>query len=97
MVLQNKWRAARHGMDAELVDPVSQGRVSARKAVTQLVQKLRDTSRALGCEPYLKHVAEMARRKTGADRQISVYRANGDPAEIVRTGIEISDGSLIRT
>ena len=97
MVRQNKWRAARHGIEAELVDPLSQERLPARKVAVQLTERLKGTAQTLGCEDYLKHVADMAGNRTGADRQISVFQQNRDAVEIVRSGIEISNGSLIRT
>ena len=96
MVRQNKWRAARHGIEAELVDPLSQERLPARKVAVQLVERLKESAQTLGCEEYLKHVADMASNGTGADRQISVFQQNRDAVEIVRSGIELSNASLTR-
>ena len=96
MVRQNKWRAARHGMEAELVDPLSQERLPARKVAIQLAERLKETSQTLGCEAYLQHIAEMAASGTGADRQISMFEQNRDAVEIVRSGVAISNAALVR-
>ena len=54
MLRQNKWRACRHGMDANLVDPITQACLPARTVVRKLVDLLRDTSADLGCEAFLQ-------------------------------------------
>ena len=87
MVRQNKWRAVRHGLEARLVEPYSLDCLPARTVVAQLVERLREVSRKLGCEAYLEHVNEMARRPTGADRQLAVFGETGDLVEIVRRSV----------
>jgi carboxylate-amine ligase len=87
LVRQNKWRACRFGMAAELVDPTTLACMPARKVVRQLVERLRPVAQELRCEPYLEHVVEMAEAPTGADRQIAVYKETGDPVEVVRRAL----------
>ena len=83
MVRQNKWRAARYGMEAELVHPHTQNLRPARTVVGDLVNQLRTTAQDLGCEDELLHVREMTR--TGADRQLELYAQSGNLRKVVRT------------
>ncbi len=90
MVRQNKWRAARYGMDARLVDSFTFEPHPARDVVTRLVEHLRPTAERLECQPYLDHVVDMTKRPTAADRQLELLAQTGDPREVVRRMTESS-------
>ncbi len=90
MVQQNKWRAARYGLDAQLVDSFTFESRSARTAVVELVELLRDTAEQLDCLTYLEHVREMAAGPTWAERQLQFLDETGDPKEVVRRMTRIS-------
>ena len=83
-VQQNKWRAARYGLDAQLVDSFTFESRPARTAVVELVELLRDTAEQLDCLTYLEHVREMAAGPTWAERQLQLLEETGDPKEVVR-------------
>ena len=89
-VQQNKWRAARYGLDAQLVDSFTFESRPARTAVVELVELLRDTAKQLDCLSYLEHVREMAAGPTWAERQLQLLEETGDPKEVVRRMTRIS-------
>jgi len=76
---ENRFLAARDGMDALLIDPVSVRRVSARTLLAQLLDAARPHAQELGCEDALEVVGELA-RETGADRQRQLARTRSLPA-----------------
>ncbi len=84
MVRQNKWRACRYGLGANLVDPYTHEARPARQAVADLVARLGEFAEHLGCADALGLAAEMAARPTGSERQRAIYRETGDLAEVVR-------------
>ncbi|MEZ5398202.1 MAG: carboxylate-amine ligase [Bryobacteraceae bacterium] len=84
MVRQNKWRAARYGLDAQLVNPSTHEARSARDVVAELVELVRPQAEHLGCVKYLNHARTMAARPTSADRQLALLKETGDRAEVVR-------------
>jgi carboxylate-amine ligase len=84
MVQQNKWRAARFGNQALLVDSQTYQVVSVSQAVDSLVEKLRPTAQELCCELYLDHCVKLAVQPSAAQRQLEILAETGDPAEIVR-------------
>ncbi|WP_018637816.1 carboxylate-amine ligase [Parafrankia elaeagni] len=78
------WRAARDGIQGELVDPVSGELVKARAMVDRLVERI---SPALAAAGDLAAVGGMVdtlfARGTGADRQRAMLRRRGRIADVV--------------
>jgi carboxylate-amine ligase len=72
MVSQNKWRAARYGTAARLVDHVVFKPMSVEQVVGGLIERLRPAADELGCLAYLERCQHMAASPTWADRQISL-------------------------
>jgi carboxylate-amine ligase len=83
IVRQNKWRAARYGLDARLVDSDTFSLHPAREVARRLVDHLRPTARDLACETYLERAAAAA-GPTWAERQRELARQTGEPAEMIR-------------
>ncbi|MBS0397412.1 MAG: carboxylate--amine ligase, partial [Proteobacteria bacterium] len=72
---ENKWRAQRFGLAAELVDPFGQrSSVAATDAACQLARILRPHAEALGCRAELDGVERIVETGTSADRQLAIYR-----------------------
>ncbi len=85
MVKQNKWRACRSGLDAQLVDPISLKAEPARRVVRGLVERLTDIAKTLHCDDYLGLIPEQLDRPTGAERQLAHFERHGDLAAVVQT------------
>jgi carboxylate-amine ligase len=92
LVTENKWLAARYGLEAPVMD-LATGRRN-RVPVAQLVRRtLRDIephARELGSERELEGIREILARGNGADRQRRTFNANHDIVEVVR---EIADAT----
>jgi glutamate---cysteine ligase / carboxylate-amine ligase len=73
---ENRFLAARDGMEAQLLDPVAEDRVRARELLEQLLEALVPHARALGCGAVLDSVHAMA-HDTGERRQRRVARSHG--------------------
>jgi carboxylate-amine ligase len=84
MVRQNKWRAARYGLDAQLVNFNTHKLEPARTVLVQLVEKLQPMAQQLGCVGHLNHIRQMAAQPTWAEQQMDIWKTTQDPAEIVR-------------
>jgi carboxylate-amine ligase len=84
MVRQNKWRACRYGMKANLVDPNSHEPRPAREVVHSLLDRLAPRGRELGCEAELESVRELADGSNGAAQQLRIFEETGDLTEVVR-------------
>jgi glutamate---cysteine ligase / carboxylate-amine ligase len=83
MVDENKWLAARHGLDGELVDLPSRERVPTRELAQRLLDRLRPHAEQLGSAAELAGVEDLLERGNGAARQLVVHEANHDLREVV--------------
>ena len=85
LTTENKWLAARYGLEAPIMD-LATGRRN-RVPVAQLIRRtLRDVephARELGSDRELEGVREILARGNGADRQLRVWNANRDIVEVV--------------
>lgn len=84
MVRQNKWRATRFGVGAQLVDSYSYEVLPVVESVSRLVTQLGPMAEQLGCKPHLERCLHLAEGPSAADRQLSLMRETGDPVETVR-------------
>jgi len=55
IVRENKWRAVRHGVEAEIIVDEDGDLVKVREAVASLVEELSPVAQRLGCLPELRH------------------------------------------
>ena len=83
MLDENKWLAARHGLEGELVDLPSAERVATRSLARRLVERLRERCEELGSVSELEAVEDLLDRGNGAARQVVVYEANRDLREVM--------------
>ena len=83
MLDENKWLAARHGLDGELVDLPAPDRVSTKQLAQRLLDRLRPHAQDLGSAAELEELEDLLRHGNGAQRQIVVYEANHDLREVV--------------
>jgi carboxylate-amine ligase len=74
LILENKWRAQRYGVEAELADFGKRITVPFVALVDELVDLLRPHVEALGCLAEVEHARTIARRGTSADHQLRVFR-----------------------
>ncbi|MGI8714129.1 MAG: carboxylate-amine ligase [Solirubrobacteraceae bacterium] len=83
MLDENKWLAARHGLEGELVDLPSSDRVSTRALARRLLDRMREHCTDLGSRSELEAVEDLLSRGNGAARQVVVYEANHDLREVM--------------
>jgi carboxylate-amine ligase len=73
LVGENKWRAARYGLGAQLIDLSNDTERPAAEAVRALVGWCEPTARELGCARELEQVEALLESGTGADEQVRIY------------------------
>lgn len=88
LAMENKWRAARHGLDASFFDAERRENVPAREVARSLVEELRPVSQELGCESELLETLEIVEGGTGSQLQRRVYEQSGDLLDVVAYLIE---------
>jgi carboxylate-amine ligase len=88
MLDENKWLAARHGLEGELVDLPKTHRVPTRELVRRVVKRVHPHAEDLGCVDDLEWLEDLLERGNGAARQVVVYEANHDLREVMREIVE---------
>jgi carboxylate-amine ligase len=84
MLDENKWLAARHGLDGEVVDLPSPERVPMRALARRLRDRMREHAQELGSDRELEAVDDLLERGNGATRQVVVFEANHDLQEVMQ-------------
>jgi carboxylate-amine ligase len=90
MLDENKWLAARYGLDAELVDLPHTSRITARELLQRELPVLREHAQQLGCEPCLKTVTQLLETGNGAQRQLATYRDSGRLSAVMTEIVELT-------
>jgi glutamate---cysteine ligase / carboxylate-amine ligase len=80
---ENRWIAARYGLEAELLDHASGERKRVRELSEALLERLAPHAQDLGCTEQLQGVRELLRHGNGALCQQMVYEANRDLHELM--------------
>ena len=83
---ENKWLAARYGLEAPVMDLATgrRNRIPVAQLVRRTVREVEPHARELGSERELEGIAEILSRGNGADRQLRIFNANRDIVEVAR-------------
>ena len=83
VVRENKWRAARHGIDAQLIVDNDGATVPLREAIVELIEELTPIARRLGCNDELQDALTILDRGPSYIRQREVVAAGGTLLDVV--------------
>jgi carboxylate-amine ligase len=83
VVRENKWRAARHGLDADIIVGDSDAVVPLRASLEELVHDLGPVAERLGCAEELATVGRVLETGASYQRQRTVAAAHGGRLEAV--------------
>lgn len=83
IVRENKWRATRHGLDAELIVDDTGRTAPLRSLLPDVVAELMPIAQRLGCDTELGMVAEVMRVGASYQRQRIAAAAGGDVGAVV--------------
>jgi carboxylate-amine ligase len=93
LIEENKWRAARWGIEGKLIDFGKQQEVPVAVLIEELFEFVDDVLDELGSRAALEPIRGIVRNGTGAERQLRVYKETGDLQAVVRHIIaETRDG-----
>ncbi len=83
LINENKWRAARFGIESKLIDFGIQEEVEFRKLMGELLDFIDDVVDELGSRKEVEHVHWILENGSGADRQLAVYEKSGNDMNAV--------------
>ncbi|MEO6212025.1 MAG: carboxylate-amine ligase [Vicinamibacterales bacterium] len=94
LIEENKWRAARWGLDGKLIDFGKQAEVPMRDLALELLEFVDDVVDELGSREAVEQVHRVLAEGTSADRQLAVYRDTQDLKAVVNHLIEETRSSI---
>jgi carboxylate-amine ligase len=86
LTTENKWLAARYGLEAPVMDLTTgrRNRVPVAQLVRRTLKDIEPHARELGADRELEGILEILNRGNGADRQLRIFNANRDIVEVVQ-------------
>jgi carboxylate-amine ligase len=83
LLMENKWRAARYGLDGKLIDFGKQEEVPTRRLIGEILEFVSDVVDELGSRQEISYIERILEEGTGADRQLKVFHETGDLKRVV--------------
>jgi len=97
LIAENKWRAARYGIQGKLIDFGKKEEVPFSSLVEELLAFVDDVVDELGSREEINYVMNILKTGTGADRQLDVWEQTYDTKSVVDYIIEETHVGLEET
>jgi carboxylate-amine ligase len=94
LIMENKWRAARYGLDGLLIDFGREKEVPERELLLEYLDFVDDVVDELDCREEVAYVETMLEAGTGADRQLKVFEETGDLKNVVEYMVKETKAGL---
>ena len=83
LIMENKWRALRYGLDGKIIDFGKQTEVPVRDLIYEFLDFVDDVVDELGSRNEINYIHRILKEGTGADRQLRVFQETGDLTKVV--------------
>jgi carboxylate-amine ligase len=94
LLMENKWRAARYGLDGKMIDFGKQTEVPARDLIGEILEFVDDVVQELGSQEEISYIWRMLENGNGASRQLRVFNETRDLKKVVDYMIEETEHGL---
>lgn len=95
LLMENKWRAARYGLDGKLIDFGKQTEVPIRDLIYEYLNFVDDVVDELGSREEINYIHRIIENGTGADRQLRIYQETGDLAKVMDYIVYETEAGLV--
>jgi carboxylate-amine ligase len=83
LIMENKWRASRYGLDGMMIDFGREKELPERELILEYLDFVDDVLDELECRKEVEYVQTILDRGTGADRQLRVFAESQDLRKVV--------------
>ena len=94
LIMENKWRAARYGINGKMIDWGKQKEVPTRDLIHEYLDFVDDVVDELGSREEINYIRQILENGTGADRQLHVFEETRDLKSVVDFIIEETEIGL---
>ena len=97
LIEENKWRAARYGIEGKLIDFGREEEVPMRELMYELLELIDDVVDELGSRGAIDYIHTILNEGTSAERQLRVYQQTGNLKDVVRHLVAETRASVMDT
>src|SRR6266852_2924198 len=97
LIMENKWRALRYGIEGKLIDFGKRVEVPFRDLMDEYFDLIDDVVDELGSRNEINYIRKILEMGTGADRQLRVFEETGDLKKVVDYIISETEVGLAET
>jgi carboxylate-amine ligase len=83
LIMENKWRAVRYGIDGKLIDFGKEAEIDERALIREYIEFVDDVVDELDCRQEIENIEWILENGTGADRQIRKFEETNDLKAVV--------------
>jgi glutamate---cysteine ligase / carboxylate-amine ligase len=94
LIMENKWRAARYGLEGKLIDFGKQKEVPVRDLIREILDFVRDVAEELDSAHELAYIERILEHGSGADRQLHTYADTNDLRNVMDQMIQETEMGL---
>jgi glutamate---cysteine ligase / carboxylate-amine ligase len=94
LIMENKWRAARYGINGKMIDWGKQKEVPTRDLIHEYLDFVDDVVDELDSRDEINYIRQILENGTGADRQLHVFEETRDLKSVVDFIIEETELGL---
>jgi len=94
LIMENKWRAARYGLDGKLIDFGKQQEVPERELLGEMLDFVSDVAEELDSVEEIGYIRRILEEGNGADRQLRVFAETQDLNKVVDYMIQETECGL---
>jgi carboxylate-amine ligase len=95
LIMENKWRAARYGLDGKLIDFGKQKEVPVRDLLREILDFVSGPAEELGSTHELAHIESILKTGSAADRALRVFTDTNDLNQVVDLMIEETEAGVL--
>ncbi len=94
LIMENKWRAARYGIDGKMIDFGKETEVPVRDLIYEYLDLIDDVVDELGSRNEINYIHRILENGTGADRQVRIFQETGDLTKVVDYIVDETEAGL---
>jgi carboxylate-amine ligase len=83
LLMENKFRAVRYGLEGKLIDFGKEKEVPEQDLIMEYLKFVDASVDELGCRKAIEYIPTMLKQGSGADRQLKVFRETGSLVKVV--------------
>jgi carboxylate-amine ligase len=83
LIMENKWRASRYGLEGKLIDFGRQTELPARELIGELLDFVDDVVDELGSREEIQYIQKILEMGPGAERQLRIFSETNDLKAVV--------------